>query len=269
METRTQAYEIDVLIVEPSHVQAAVLHRELQNLGVVNIDEVDTAEAALEHMRNRSTSVVISSFYLPDMSGADLVQKMRADDEMKQVQFVLISSEHRDFCLETVRQSGVSAILDKPLDTEKLSHALNITMEMMCEDDSDDGDFAEHQLRVLLVDDMVSARRYMRRTLEHLGITDIVEAENGREAVEQLNDVAFDLIVTDYNMPEMDGKQLVESVRNDSWQQSVPIIMVTSEHNERRLAAVHEAGVSHICDKPFDPFTVQDLLHKVLELEVA
>ncbi len=73
-----------------------------------------------------------------------------------------------------------------------------------------------------------------------------------------------DLVVTDYNMPEMDGRGLVDYIRTKSWQNSVPILMVTSESDEGRLAAIEEAGVSGICDKPFEPDIVKALLTKIL-----
>ena len=72
------------------------------------------------------------------------------------------------------------------------------------------------------------------------------------------------MIVTDYNMPEMDGREFTEFVRTRSGQSSVPILMVSSEQNRNRLAAVQNAGVSALCDKPFDPRLVRDLILKLL-----
>jgi two-component system chemotaxis response regulator CheY len=100
--------------------------------------------------------------------------------------------------------------------------------------------------------------------LENLGVRHFLEAENGRQAIEVLAEAMVDLVVTDYNMPEMDGKGLVDHIRQKSWQNSVPILMVTSESDEGRLAAVEEAGVSGICDKPFEPATVKALLNNIL-----
>jgi two-component system chemotaxis response regulator CheY len=73
-----------------------------------------------------------------------------------------------------------------------------------------------------------------------------------------------DLVVTDYNMPEMDGQALVKHIRQHSWQKTVPILMVTSESDEGRLAAVEAAGVSGICDKPFEASVVRELLGRLL-----
>ncbi len=70
--------------------------------------------------------------------------------------------------------------------------------------------------------------------------------------------------MTDYNLPEMDDQALIEYLRTKSWQNSVPVIMVTSETNEGRLAAVQGMGVVGVCDKPFEPSTVKGLLRSLM-----
>jgi two-component system chemotaxis response regulator CheY len=104
---------------------------------------------------------------------------------------------------------------------------------------------------VLHVDDSLASRRHLRRPLEELGTGASLRRSmvaSGRAAADTL----VDLVITDYNMPEMDGRELTEYIRTQSWQNSVPLLMVTSEQNMGRLAAVEGAGVSAICDKPFE-----------------
>lgn len=84
----------------------------------------------------------------------------------------------------------------------------------------------------------------MRQVLGNVGVRLITRAANGREAMNLLEASSFDLVLTDYNMPEMDGQQLIEYIRKDSWQSDLPILMVSSETNSGRLAAVEQAGVS-------------------------
>lgn len=79
-----------------------------------------------------------------------------------------------------------------------------------------------------------------------------------------LEQAMVDLVITDYNMPEMDGRELIEYIRTQSWQAEVPILMVTSEQNMGRLAAVERAGVSAICDKPFEAGSVRRLISDAL-----
>ena len=128
----------------------------------------------------------------------------------------------------------------------------------------DSKDIDPENLEVLVVDDSFTARKHIKRVLGSMGIQKLSEAENGLEAVDIIKSKSFDLIVTDYNMPEMDGKQLVEHIRNNSDHKTIPVLMVSRESDDNRLAAVQQAGVSAICDKPFEPQTVKDLLVKML-----
>jgi len=119
-------------------------------------------------------------------------------------------------------------------------------------------------LRVLVVDDSLASRRHLHRLLTELGIERITEAADGKEAVALLEQAMVDLVITDYNMPEMDGRELTEYIRTQSWQAEVPILMVTSEQNMGRLAAVERAGVSAICDKPFEAGNIRRLISDAL-----
>jgi two-component system chemotaxis response regulator CheY len=124
--------------------------------------------------------------------------------------------------------------------------------------------FASEELKVLVVDDSFTARKHIIRVLGNMGVENLVEAKNGIEALAMVNKDYFDLIVTDYNMPEMDGKELIEHIRNNSVQASVPILMVSSESDVSRIAAVQQVGVSAICDKPFEADTVKQLIERIV-----
>lgn len=265
MALTTSLADLSVLLVEPSHMQANLVTRILQHQGVRQIKVVDTAEAALAALTEGAAAgwVVISSLYLPDMAGTDLVMAMRADEELESIPFILVSSETRPQVLEPVRQSGACSIVGKPFSEQQLSRALFAAADYL--NPPEDLDVAEiESLRVLLVDDSLASRRHLRRLLEELGIERITEAVNGKEAVELLQETMVDLVITDYNMPEMDGRELTEYIRTQSWQNSVPVLMVTSEQNMGRLAAVERAGVSAICDKPFEAGNIRKLISESL-----
>jgi two-component system chemotaxis response regulator CheY len=262
---RTDISGLLIFLVEPSALQAKVVCTMLARRGGLNVRRFDEAGAALAAAAAEPPGLLISALYLPDMAGTELVQRMRNESKLAHTPFILISSETRPQILDPVRQSGVCGILPKPFNDAQLDTALRATMDYLDQDSALDVEEVDlTSIRVLLVDDSPSARRFMRRTMENLGIRHFVEAENGVEAVSIMADTAFDLVVTDYNMPEMDGKGLLDYIRTQSWQSSVPVLMVTSESNEGRLAAVEEAGVSGICDKPFEPRTVRALLTRIL-----
>ncbi|MDR2837556.1 MAG: response regulator [Azonexus sp.] len=264
----TSLADLSVLLVEPSAMQAALVRRMLGKLGVSRIAAVDSGEAALAAMTDAPDDgmVVISSLYLPDMAGTDLVVAMRDDKRLEAVPFILISSETRPQRLDAVRQSGACSIVAKPFTEEQLERALFAAADYLYPPPVEELDPADLEaLRVLVVDDSVASRNHLRRLLAELGITRLTEATNGREAVTQMAETMFDFVITDYNMPDMDGRELVEYIRTQSWQVDVPVLMVTSEQNMGRLAAVERAGVSAICDKPFEASGIRHLLSELLQ----
>jgi two-component system chemotaxis response regulator CheY len=257
--------DLIVYLVEPSQTQGRVIAALLGQHGVRNVERFDDAKSMFARLDVQAPSLIISALYLPDMAGTELVGRLRADPATEHTPFILVSSETRPQVLDPVRQSGVCGILPKPFTAAQLGTALRATLDYLDTDANLDIDVVDLEaLKVLVVDDSPNARKFIRRVLENLGVSHFIEAGNGKEAVDILTETMVDLVVTDYNMPEMDGKGLVDYIRQKSWQNSVPVLMVTSESNEGRLAAIEEAGVSGICDKPFEPKTVKALLTKIL-----
>lgn len=256
--------ELEILLVEPSSTQQRIIEEQLQQLGAGHVEHAGSAAEALEQMRTRVPDLVISAMHLPDMTGTALVQAMRGDPALLDVAFMLVSSETHIRYLEPLRQAGVIAILPKPFDLEQLRKSLLATLDFLQPDPLELKQFSPDELRVLIVDDSFTSRRIIRQMLERLGIEQFAEAENGQQAIELIEKEFFDLIVTDYNMPEMDGEQLSQFIRNHSTQQSVPVLMVTSETDQNRLAGIAQSGVSAVFDKPFTVDTLRTTIERVL-----
>ncbi|MBI5451290.1 MAG: response regulator [Gammaproteobacteria bacterium] len=257
---------VNTLLVEPSTTQQKLISGYLQVSGIQLIEHAGTGAQALASMRSNVPDLVISAMYFDDMDGVRLLETMRHDPQLRDVPFILISSETSLKMLDPIRQGGVIAILTKPFSQQSMHRALLSTLDFLNPEklDLDQGGFAE-ELKVLIVDDSVTARHHIRNTLNALGIEDITEAANGREAIGQITTNYFDFIVTDYNMPEMDGRELIEFIRTKSSQPTLPILMVTSESDMRRLAAVEQGGASAICDKPFEINMVRSLIKKLIK----
>jgi len=264
MEEQLSIADLLVLLVEPSGIQRRIITERLQAAGVNGVIGVADGAAALTAMVEEQPDLVVSAMHLPDMTGSALVQTMRADSAMASVPFMLVSSETDEASLDEVRQAGAVAILPKPFEPRELTRALRATVDYIVPDAAALADFEPESLRVLVVDDSLTARKHIRRVLANLGIEHIDEARNGREALDVLAASVYDLLVTDYNMPEMDGRELVQYVREKSSQSSLPILMVTSESSEARLSAVRQAGTSAICDKPFETASVRTLIADLL-----
>lgn len=264
METTLRLQDLSITVVEPSATQGRIIESRLKELQVRKILYFPNASEALESMHEFPPDLVVSAMYMPDMTGTDLVQAMRADPSLEAVPFMLISSETSFAMLDPIRQAGVIAILPKPFACADLQRALYATLEFMNPDESALADINLDDLQVLVVDDSRLARKHIRRVLGNLGIEQITEAEDGSQAVGVIENRFFDLVVTDYNMPEMDGEKLTRYIREHSSQASIPILMVTSEGDQSRLSAVQQAGISGICDKPFDTATVKRMVRNIL-----
>jgi two-component system chemotaxis response regulator CheY len=249
-------------IVEPSPIQRRIITEALRDNGVPNVLHCDTGAGALEMLQHDSPDLVISAMYLPDMTGDELIHVIRASDAFGQTPFLLVSSETRFRYLDPIRQAGVVGILPKPFSDQALRTALLSTIDLIEPDKP--LTFEAEALHVLVVDDSPLSRKHISRVLNALGICKIDHAADGIEALAMINQHLYDFVITDYNMPRMDGKELVDHIRRDLTQSSIPVLMVTSEHNENRLAAVQQSGVSAICDKPFEPSMVHGLVRSIL-----
>ncbi len=255
--------DLTIVLVEPSRAQGRIIEKNLKEQGVQNCHWFSNGKEALEELPRIMPDLLVSAMYMPEMTGVELVHAIREDSRYEQTMFMLVSSETDEHTLDPIRQAGVVAILPKPFDSTDLRRALAATMDYVDPSHHEvDEELAD--LRVLLVDDSSISRSMMRRILVNMGIENIVEASDGTEAIQELESGYFDMVITDYNMPEMDGQQLVKYVRSSDTLSSIPVLMVTGEHDEQRLAQIHQEGVSAICDKPFQPASFASLLKSLL-----
>lgn len=263
--TSIQPSELAILIVEPSDTQQKIIVKQLKAQGIVNISACSSIEDAKEILARHAYDLIASSMYFEGATGLDLLQHIRNTETIAETPFMLISSEHKRANLEEFKQSGVVAILPKPFTKSHLHSALNNTIDLLSSDELELEYFDVHEIRVLLVDDSKLARNHIRRVLNNLGLLKVTEAVDGQDAINIMSDNMFDLIVTDFNMPEVDGRELTRYVREQSQQSHIPILMVTSESNDTHLANIEQDGVNALCDKPFEPNTVKQILYKLLE----
>jgi two-component system chemotaxis response regulator CheY len=118
-------------------------------------------------------------------------------------------------------------------------------------------------IKVLVVDDMSTMRRILKNVLRQIGFSDIVEAENGQDALTKLKAGGFGLVVSDWNMPVMLGIELLRAVRADTELKTIPFLMVTAEAQKENLIEAVQAGVSNYVVKPFTAEVLQGKLEKI------
>jgi len=259
--------DLSILLVEPSKTQSKVITNHLTSEGIANIEIASSGEDVISALKKYKPDLIISSLYLPDMTATELFVKLKLSEDLKNIPVMLISSETRFDALDPIRQAGVIAILPKPFNHVDLKRALRTTIDYIDPEEISLDNYDIENIRVLVVDDSLMARNHISRVLGSMGISQITKAKDGKEGLEIFgsSEEAFDLIVTDFNMPNMDGGQMIEAIRTELGNTFIPILMVTSEESGTRLNSVQQAGVSGICDKPFEPQTVKEMLFRMLD----
>ena len=123
----------------------------------------------------------------------------------------------------------------------------------------------DKNLRFLVVDDFATMRRIVRNLLQDLGYKHIEEAEDGQDALNKLRSGEFDFVVSDWNMPNIDGLELLKIIRADTGMAKMPVLMVTAEAKRENIIAAAQAGANGYIVKPFTAATLEEKLDKIFE----
>ena len=124
---------------------------------------------------------------------------------------------------------------------------------------------SDPKMKFLVVDDFSTMRRIVRNLLKELGFTNVDEAEDGQLALQKLNSLPFDFVVTDWNMPNMDGLTLLQNIRATPSLKHLPVLMITAEAKKENIIAAAQAGASGYIVKPFTAATLSEKLEKIFE----
>ncbi len=123
----------------------------------------------------------------------------------------------------------------------------------------------DKNMSILVVDDFSTMRRIITNVLRQLGFDNILEAEDGSKALKVLESETVDFVITDWNMPEMSGLDLLKAIRasEDEAMKELPVLMVTAEALQDNIIAAAKAGVNNYIIKPFDAQTLSDKIEKI------
>lgn len=124
---------------------------------------------------------------------------------------------------------------------------------------------SDKSMKFLVVDDFSTMRRIVRNLLKELGFTNVDEAEDGVAALQKLRGGNFDFVISDWNMPNMDGLTLLQNIRSDEALRKLPVLMVTAEAKKENIVAAAQAGASGYVVKPFTAATLGEKVNKILQ----
>ncbi len=124
---------------------------------------------------------------------------------------------------------------------------------------------ANPDLKFLIVDDFSTMRRIVRNLLKEAGYANADEAEDGAVALQKLRNTSFDFVVTDINMPNMNGFELLTQIRQDASLKHLPVLMITAEARKEDIVMAAQAGASGYIVKPFTKATLEEKVSKILQ----
>ncbi|MDQ5886999.1 MAG: chemotaxis response regulator CheY [Chitinivorax sp.] len=124
---------------------------------------------------------------------------------------------------------------------------------------------SDKNMRFLVVDDFSTMRRIVRNLLKELGFTNVDEAEDGQVALHKLKNGQFEFVVTDWNMPNMSGIELLKAIRADASLKHLPVMMITAEAKKENIIEAATAGASGYIVKPFTAATLDEKLNKIFQ----
>lgn len=121
------------------------------------------------------------------------------------------------------------------------------------------------KMKVLIVDDFATMRRVIKNLMKSLGFENFEEAEDGAKALKILKTTKIDFVITDWNMPNMTGLELLKEIRKESRLAHIPVLMVTAEQKREQIITAAKEGVNGYIVKPFTGETLSDKLNKIFE----
>lgn len=123
----------------------------------------------------------------------------------------------------------------------------------------------DYKMKILIVDDLSTMRSIVKDILRQLGFYNIEEAVDGVHGFSKLRSGSFDFVIADWNMPNMDGLEMLEKIRKDPLLKDLPVLMLTAETEKEKILSVIRAGVSNYVVKPFTATILKEKIEKIFE----
>ncbi|MBW2673414.1 MAG: response regulator [Deltaproteobacteria bacterium] len=231
----------NILIVDDSPVTRKVLSKQLEQLGS-RVTQAEDGQQGLEIALSQTFDLIISDVDMPGMDGFNLCQKIKDNPSTRGVPVIMLSSMDSDQDIDKGFQSGAAAYISKA----EASQELHATIERVLEQ------FKSHRRHwILVVDDSPTIRTLVRKGLEAAGFQ-VSVAKNGKEALALIEENRPDLILSDINMPVMDGIKFCKTVHATDELASIPFITMSANSDRAIMRRMMEWGASAYLVKPFN-----------------
>ena len=254
---RTQATDSQpscILLVDDSRLIHASVGKIIDENGfklIHAMDGVEGLQKAVEYMPD----LIISDLDMPNMNGYEMCQEIKQREVTQDIPVVILSARGAGLDIDKGFDVGANDFLTKPVDEAELISRINLTL----------GSQGENSLRekILVVDDSALVRNMMKQGLSQQGF-EILTANDGQEGYDAAVEHEPDLIVTDFNMPKMDGRELTRALKSREALSDIPVLMLTAADSDADQRKGKHAGVAAFLSKPFPPDKLVVIAEKLI-----
>ena len=247
-----------VLLADDSSTARQIIKKELIQLGFEdqNIRDAADGEQALKFLGKTDFNLIISDWHMPNMDGLEFLKAVKGDGKYKSIPFLMLTTEAEKNKISEAFESSADQYIGKPFKSEPFSQTINKLLL---------GSSSYNDKKVLVIDDSSVLRSILAKNLEQVGFSkiNIVQSEDGEDGLDKLSVDNFDLVITDWYMPKMDGLEFVKMLKEKDRLKNIPLLMVTSEMDSKKELEAFRAGISAYIIKPF---TANDLETKIKEV---
>src|SRR3990172_4990570 len=189
---------------------------------------------------------------------------MRGEEEYKDIHIIMITREAGEADRRMGMEAGVTTYLAKPISPQRLLYEIEKLVRRYPFTFRRDN-MLDQNMKILVVDDFSTMRRIIKNILREIGYNNVDEADDGTTALEKLRAGKFDFVVTDWNMPNMPGIELLKAIRSDAELKDTPVLMVTAEAAKENVVTAVQAGVNNYIVKPFTAAALKERIDLILQ----
>ena len=243
-----------ILLVDDSRLIHASVGKIIDENGfklIHAMDGVEGLQKAVEYIPD----LIISDLDMPNMNGYEMCQEIKQREVTQDIPVVILSARGAGLDIDKGFDVGANDFLTKPVDEAELISRINLIL----------GSQGESSLRekILVVDDSALVRNMMKQGLSQQGF-EILTANDGQEGYDAAVEHEPDLIVTDFNMPKMDGRELTRALKSSEALSDIPVLMLTAADSDTDQRKGKHAGVAAFLSKPFPPDKLVVIAEKLI-----
>ena|GEM_PF-7032353 len=275
---------VTALILENCDVSQKILSGILDRSEIKH-DSVANEEHALKAVKDNSYDVIFVDYLLDTGNGLDFIKTLRKDTKYKDTACILVSGSIEDSSHDDMKATGLQGYIKKPFRHDHINNTLKLithhrrlnedipfitrsTLDVVGETKKADDDHTQYTgMKVLVVEDMKMNMALIKKVLSKFDL-DITTAENGKVAYETCQETEFDIVFMDCQMPEMDGFEATQKIRefeSENNRKSVPIVALTADAMIGDRDKCISIGMNDYINKPFKVFEIANVLDKWLE----